>query len=40
VEVGSADRILVRDAKDRSGPVLRFSPAAWRKFANQVKTDT
>ena len=38
VEVGSADRVLVRDTKDRSGPVLRFSPAAWRRFADQVKT--
>jgi hypothetical protein len=38
VEVGSADRVLVRDTQDRSGPVLRFSPAAWRKFADQVRT--
>jgi hypothetical protein len=30
--------VLVRDTKDRSGPVLRFSPAAWRRFADQVKT--
>ena len=39
VEVGAraeADRVLVRDTKDR-GPVLRFSPAAWRRFAAQVK---
>ena len=39
VEVGSADRVLVRDTKDRSGPVLRFSPTAWRRFADQVETD-
>jgi hypothetical protein len=39
VEVGSAGRVLVRDTQDRSGPVLRFSAAAWRKFAYQVKTD-
>ena len=40
VEVGvraEADRVLVRDTKDRGGPVLRFSPAAWRRFAAQVK---
>ncbi len=38
VEVGDAARvILVRDTKDRSGPVLRFSPAAWCRFAGQVK---
>ena len=40
VEVGTpahADRVLVRDTKDRGGPVLRFSPAAWRRFAAQVK---
>jgi hypothetical protein len=30
--------VLVRDTQDRSGPVLRLSPAGWRKFANQVKT--
>jgi hypothetical protein len=38
VEISSADRVLVRDTQDRCGPVLRFSPAAWRKFADQVKT--
>ena len=39
VEVGNAARmILVRDTKDRSGPVLPFSPAVWRRFAHQVKT--
>lgn len=32
------DRVLVRDTQARSGPVLRFSPAVWRTFANQVKT--
>jgi len=31
-------RVLVRDTQDRSGPVLRFSPAVWRRFADQVKT--
>ena len=39
VEVGEARRgVLVRDTTDRSGPVLRFSPAVWRRFADQVKT--
>jgi hypothetical protein len=40
VEVGEAPRsVLVRDTKDRFGPVLRFGPAAWRRFADQVRTD-
>ena len=39
VEVGAGGRgVLVRDTTDRSGPVLRFSPAGWRRFADQVKT--
>ncbi|ASW53689.1 DUF397 domain-containing protein [Plantactinospora sp. KBS50] len=25
-------RVLVRDSKDRSGPVLAFAPAAWSAF--------
>jgi Domain of unknown function (DUF397) len=29
--------VLVRDTKDSAGPVLRFSPASWRKFACEVK---
>ena len=38
VEVsGHPGRVLVRDTKDRPGPVLGFSPAAWRRFAEQVK---
>jgi Domain of unknown function (DUF397) len=38
VEVGGTARmILVRDTKDRTGPVLRFTPAAWRGFAEQLK---
>ncbi|MGH7487496.1 MAG: DUF397 domain-containing protein [bacterium] len=37
VEVGQADRVLVRDTKDRAGPVLRFTPDAWRRFADRVK---
>jgi hypothetical protein len=32
-----AARVLVRDTKDRTGPVLGFTLAAWRRFADQVK---
>lgn len=42
VEVGARvenGAVLVRDTRNRRGPVLRFSPAAWRRFAAQVKTD-
>jgi hypothetical protein len=42
VEVGlraEADRVLVRDTKDSGGPMLRFSPAAWRRFAAQVQSE-
>jgi hypothetical protein len=35
---GQARRVLVRDTKQAStGPVLRFTSAAWRSFAEQVK---
>jgi Domain of unknown function (DUF397) len=37
VEVTVRDRIMVRDTKDRTGPVLRFTPAVWRHFAEQRK---
>jgi hypothetical protein len=38
VEVGGGPgAVLVRDTQDRTGPVLRFSSGAWRKFADQVK---
>lgn len=38
VEVnGRSDRVLVRDTKNRTGPVLEITPGAWRRFANQVK---
>jgi hypothetical protein len=30
-------RMLVRDTKDREGPVLAFRPDTWRQFAQQVK---
>jgi Domain of unknown function (DUF397) len=38
VEVGHALRVvLVRDTKNRTGPVLRFTPETWCRFAAQVK---
>jgi hypothetical protein len=38
VEVADGDsRVLVRDTKERQGPILRFSPDAWKAFANRVK---
>jgi Domain of unknown function (DUF397) len=38
VEVGEARRgVLVRDAEDHTGVVLRFCPAAWERFADRVK---
>ena len=38
VEVADqANRVLVRDTKDRSGPVLGFTPGAWQRFADRVK---
>ena len=38
VEVGDVARmILVRDTKNRTGAVLRFTPGAWRRFADRVK---
>src|SRR5712664_2534154 len=37
VEVAGHDsRVLVRDTKNRTGPTLRFTPDAWRRFADQV----
>ena len=40
VEVGTpaeVGRVLVRDTRDRQGPVLAFSPLTWRQFAERVK---
>jgi hypothetical protein len=40
VEVADhGNRVLVRDTQSRSGPVLWFSPDAWRRLVDQVKTD-
>jgi hypothetical protein len=30
-------RVVVRDTKDQTGLVLRFSLSTWRAFADQVK---
>jgi hypothetical protein len=32
-------RVLVRDTKDTAGPMLRFTPDAWRSFAGLLKAD-
>ena len=38
IEVADQDsRVLVRDTKDRTGPTLRFTPDAWRRFADHMK---
>lgn len=40
VEVaGSPGQVLVRDSKDRTGPVLTFTPDEWRAFAARVRLD-
>ncbi|MFC9975063.1 DUF397 domain-containing protein [Spirillospora sp. NPDC127200] len=38
VAVGEG-RTLVRDSKDPSGPVLRFSGAAWGTFLDAIRAD-
>jgi hypothetical protein len=40
IEVGSGqDAVVVRDTKQAdSGPVLRFDPLAWRRFADRLKS--
>lgn len=39
VEVGTrdCDEVLVRDSKDPSGPVLRFTPDEWTAFTEGVR---
>jgi hypothetical protein len=38
VEVATAGGIVcVRDSQDRPGPVLTFSPQAWRRFAARAQ---
>jgi hypothetical protein len=39
VEIGDAEgAVLVRDTQDRTGPVLRLAPDAWRRFTGRVKS--
>ncbi len=33
----AAGRVLVRDSKDRDGPVLGFTPGAWRSLSDRLK---
>jgi hypothetical protein len=37
VVADSGARVLVRDSKNREGPVLPFRQDTWRRFAAQVK---
>lgn len=30
--------IVVRDTKDRTGPMLGFAPETWRSFTDRVKS--
>ncbi|WP_248961710.1 DUF397 domain-containing protein [Sphaerisporangium perillae] len=39
VAVLSSGRRAVRDSKDRSGPVLVVTPAAWVTFLDHVKSN-
>jgi hypothetical protein len=32
--------VVVRDSKDKSGPVLAFTPTAWAEFIQATKTTT
>ena len=34
------DVVAVRDSKDRSGPVLAFTPAAWAGFVRATRATT
>ena len=41
IEVGThtgASRVLVRDTKDRTGPVLAVNARSWQRFITQLKT--
>jgi hypothetical protein len=40
IEIAAMARMVaVRDSKDPKGPVLRFRPKDWQRFADQVKAD-
>ena len=34
---GPDGHVLVRDSKNSTGPILHFSPSAWRNFGTQIK---
>lgn len=36
----AADRVMVHDSQDQAGPVLSFSPEAWRVFASALRGRT
>lgn len=41
VQIASAERsVLVRDAQQQSGPVLRFSAAEWSSFMKRLRGDS
>lgn len=33
----STGRVLVQDSKDPDGPVIRLTPADWRRFTDHIK---
>jgi hypothetical protein len=37
VEVASSDKVMIRDATDRHGPVLTFTTDAWLAFMASVR---
>ena len=37
IEVALADVVLVRDTTDRQGPLLTFTPDAWRAFTKTIR---
>jgi Domain of unknown function (DUF397) len=37
IEVASDGAVVIRDTVDRTGPMLAFSPAAWRQLVAQLK---
>jgi hypothetical protein len=37
IEVATTEAVLVRDTADRSGPMLTFTPDAWRAFTATIR---
>lgn len=33
-------QVLVRDSKDKTGPVLAFTPNAWAEFMDEIRAGT